>query len=710
MIEVTDELKEAFFDRDNARNLVIEFNDSNNTSIDVSDILAGSFSLQQTLSTEDQFDFGQVSSASFEVTTIKSAFEYKGLECTLTMYAGDYSVQLGKFKIAEDVLSDNRLQRKLTAYDALYEKLNIDVSSWYDGLTFPMTLKAFRNSLFNYIGIEQVIVDLPNDSITIEQAIDTSATALNFKTVINQICEINACMGCLNYEGKFRYIFFNQFGRSYPSDDIFPSDDLYPSDGVSEVISTSGEGALIQQGSYVYKGYMCERISKVIIRENSSDTGTSYGDGTNVYTIEGNIFCLGNSATKNRQIAKNFYNVAFDSTYKPAKVTTQVLPWLEPGDIIEVVGNGGVTSVFPILDRTMSGIVSATDSYLANGSEKRTENVNSFSAQLKQVKSQTLTLSADVSQVKSQLDVIADDYVTSAVMQQSIEGASAEIELSVENSYSKKAEIIANINGTQQSEVKINADKITLEGLATINNNFVVAQDGSVKCSGKNFMVDISNADLFESSIKILSPTGGSVTHGSGMFNVTSAEVSAGAGQFECSWYEPATGMSSFTFVQPDYIMQTNSTKTSQSFAYMTSEYVGYMGADAYFNTVTQSSDARLKENIDTLAKDDSESLIYGLRPVQFTWKNNSDKGRIHHGFIAQELKELIGDNDLAMYSPPSEQIIPTQDGDRTVTNYAGINYTELIPDLVAVVQKQHEEIEELKEKINELQEKGVNG
>lgn len=504
MIEVTDELKEAFFDRDNYRNLVIEFNDANNTSIDVSDILAGSFSLQQTLSTEDQINFGQVSSASFEVTTIKSAFEYKGLECTLTMYAGDYSIQLGKFKIAEDVLSDNRLQRKLTAYDALYEKLNTDVSTWYDGLTFPMTLKEFRDSLFSYIGIEQVTIDLPNDSITIEQAIDTSATALNFKTVINQICEINACMGCLNYEGKFRYIFFNQFGRSYPSDDIFPSDDLYPSDGVSEVISTSGEGALIQQGSYVYKGYMCERISKVIIRENSSDTGASYGDGTNVYTIEGNIFCLGNSATKNRQIAKNFYNVAFDSTYKPAKVTTQVLPWLEPGDIIEVVGNGGVTSVFPILDRTMSGIVSATDSYLANGSEKRTENVNSFSTQLKQVKSQTLTLSADVSQVKSQLNVIADDYVTSAVMQQSIEGASAEIELSVENSYSKKAEIIANINGTQQSEIQISADKISLEGAISANGTFKIDTAGNMQCtSGKLGNWNISNYGLYNDSAEV---------------------------------------------------------------------------------------------------------------------------------------------------------------------------------------------------------------
>lgn len=502
MIEVTDELKEAFFDRDKARNLVIEFNDVNNTSIDVSDILAGSFSLQQTLSTEDQINFGQVSSASFEVTTIKSAFEYKGLECTLTMYAGEYSVQLGKFKIAEDVLSDNRLQRKLTAYDALYEKLNVDVSAWYDGLTFPMTLKAFRDSLFNYVGIEQVAVDLPNDSITIERAIDTSATSLNFKTVINQICEINACMGCLNYEGKFRYIFFNQFGRSYPSDDIFPSDDLYPSDGVSEVISTSGEGALIQQGSYVYKGYMCERISKVIIRENSSDAGTSYGDGTNVYTIEGNIFCFGNSATKNRQIAKNFYNVAFDSTYKPAKVTTQVLPWLEPGDIIEVVGNGGVTSVFPILDRTMSGIVSATDSYLANGSEKRTENVNSFGAQLKQVKSQTLTLSADISQVKSQLEVIADDYVTSAVMQQSIEGASAAIELSVENSYSKKAEIIANINGTQQSEIKIHADKISLEGAISANGTFKIDVNGNMECtSGKLGNWVISSKGIYNNSL-----------------------------------------------------------------------------------------------------------------------------------------------------------------------------------------------------------------
>lgn len=501
MINVSDELKQAFLDGSTTRNMKLEFSDG--TEINGSEILAGSFSMKQTLTTEEQMNFGQVGSASFEITVLKSNHEYKGLGVTVTMYAGTYSLKLGEFIVEEDVLSDNRLQRKLTAYDAIYSKNKMDVSSWYEGLTFPLTQKAFRDSLFAYVGITQETVTLPNDSITVEQAIDTTKTALTFKTVIKQLCEINACFGCLNNNGNFRYIFINQFGRTYPSDDLYPQETgLYPSDGVFESISTSGDGAVIKQGTYIYKGYMCDRIDKVTIRETDTDVGTSYGIGTNEYIIEGNIFCIGNSATKNRQIATNFYGVAHDSTYKPAAVTTQAMPWLEPGDLISVVGKDGTSSVFPIFDRTLSGITSAMDTYLANGNKTRTANVNSFSSQLRQVKSQTLTLSADISEVKSQLNVIADDYVTSATLQQSISGASAEIELSVENSYSKKAEIIANINGTQQSEVKIHADKISLEGAISANGTFKIDTDGNMECtSGKLGNWVISSKGIYNNSL-----------------------------------------------------------------------------------------------------------------------------------------------------------------------------------------------------------------
>lgn len=54
----------------------------------------------------------------------------------------------------------------------------------------------------------------------------------------------------------------------------------------------------------------------------------------------------------------------------------------------------------------------------------------------------------------------------------------------LETGYVKKAEIIAGINNEDQTEVKISADKIQLEGYTTINSTFSVDENGSITATG----------------------------------------------------------------------------------------------------------------------------------------------------------------------------------------------------------------------------------
>jgi hypothetical protein len=92
-------------------------------------------------------------------------------------------------------------------------------------------------------------------------------------------------------------------------------------------------------------------------------------------------------------------------------------------------------------------------------------------------------------------------------------------------------------------------------------------------------------------------------------------------------------------------------------------------------------SDAREKENVIEI---DGMSLISTMHPVEFTWKDNGNKS---YGFIAQELEknfpELVSTDDKGIKS---------------------VSYIPVIAMLVDAVNKQQNEIENLKFKINEME------
>ena len=101
------------------------------------------------------------------------------------------------------------------------------------------------------------------------------------------------------------------------------------------------------------------------------------------------------------------------------------------------------------------------------------------------------------------------------------------------------------------------------------------------------------------------------------------------------------------------------------------------------------SSDKNLKHNIQELDKEKSSQFIYSLKPSKFKY-NNGTSDRFHHGFIAQEIKESLGEEDNAVY-------VEQKDGTK------GLRYEEFIADLVATVQMQNERIKVLEEKLDSM-------
>lgn len=116
--------------------------------------------------------------------------------------------------------------------------------------------------------------------------------------------------------------------------------------------------------------------------------------------------------------------------------------------------------------------------------------------------------------------------------------------------------------------------------------------------------------------------------------------------------------------------------------------------------SVISGSDANIKNSISSLNIEKSANFIYSLNPVEFKY-NEGTSDRLHHGLIAQEVKQSMGDDDWGVYVDINED-----DEYYAGEAYKGLRYSELSADIIATLQLQNERIKELEEMINELKEK----
>lgn len=99
-------------------------------------------------------------------------------------------------------------------------------------------------------------------------------------------------------------------------------------------------------------------------------------------------------------------------------------------------------------------------------------------------------------------------------------------------------------------------------------------------------------------------------------------------------------------------------------------------------------SDRRLKKNIEDLTLEESEELVYSVRPRKFEFKSQDGE---RYGFIAQELREILSDDSAIEYE--------SENADHT----KNIHYNDFIAPLCMIVKKQQAEIDLLKQELAEL-------
>ena len=419
--------------------------------------------LTERLCSESELSFGRCEASTFKLRVRERIIPLAGKKITVSVTlegAEEAPFMMGVYKVDSDVPTADRRYRDIVAYDAMYDILNAEVSGWYNSLTFPMTLRQFRDSFCAYVGVEQEEITLVNDDMTVEKTIDPGE--LPGKTVIEAICEINGCFGHIGRNGKLRYVVLEQMIEGlYPADELYPSDDLYPADplGTTEVSKS-------MYLSCQYEDFIVQHITKLQIRQEENDIGAIAGNGNNSYIIEDNFLVYGKSAVDLQTIADNVLSVISGVWYRPAQVEARGNPCLEVGDGILLYTSRETIYTY-ILQRTLKGIQALRDSYTAEGEEYRTGQVNGLMKSIIQLKGKSNVLTRTVEETRLEMKDIKNGLSTE------IKAVAGEVELKV-----SKDNLIAEINLTPDKAL-IKAERIDLVGV--VNADELVSKYATIE-------------------------------------------------------------------------------------------------------------------------------------------------------------------------------------------------------------------------------------
>ncbi|WP_312371879.1 tail fiber domain-containing protein [Lachnoclostridium sp.] len=704
------------------KELILKFFDGTNTlTVTNNQIVSDSFMLSESLCSTTDLTFGGCEASQLKVTIADVETDLKGMTLTVVQRVNNtYEIPLGVFVIESAKKQADKRFKDVVAYDYC-KKLDVDVAAWYNALTWPMTIKSFRLSLFNHLGIGYEDQTLPNDNVSIQKTI--SPEKLVARDVAKRIGEINGYFGHMSRVGKFKYIGLSALGL-YPSETLYPSEDLFPSEN-NEFLGTAG------YKNSEYEEYYVKPIDKLIIRQDDGDVGVSIGSGGNAYIVEDNFICYGMNATQLTNIANAMFLVIKNKYYRPHTTNLIGLPYMEVGDAVSIVTNNDAIETF-IFNRTLTGIQALSDEYTATGNETRQVD-NSLTSKVTQLKSQTLRIKKDVDGLEIEVNG-ADGLSTkvkqnaNAITAEAKRAIDQEVELAATLSIQagqisqkvSKGNIIAEINLTPE-QVKIIGSKIALEGLVTANNAFKIGLNGVALAT--TFFVDElkpnngTKIDATSLNCMELKVQGEQVMSFTGLSNVFSVIGHKHDSDYpsKLHWHRSDTD-----------VMAIRDTPTSTG-NYDAIRFVDGDGGNRAATTnfvvskISGTSDERLKDDIQPL-----QAMIdkyMKIEPISFKYKDGTTgKMGTCFGVKAQQVKELF---PMYKYDVVTKNNSDLNDKERELCpdGMHEVNYNNLHVLTIPVVQdhelrlriqeetinEQNDKIEKLESMVKELLERGKN-
>lgn len=717
---INSSLKEKYWDSATDKQMVISVVGTNQ-KIDNSMLEIGTFALEESLCSESELKFGACEANCVKFTARNTAGNIIGKTISIEETIGGDSenpMPYGVFKVASDVPTADRTKRQITAYDAMYDIINTDVKSWYAGLSFPMTLKQFRDSFFAHLGIAQVETSLVNDSMTVNKTIvatqtdDSSAvteeSAISGKTVVTAICEINGCFGNINRNGKFEYVFLKKIVSAlYPAEDLFPADNLFPSDANTESMT----------GHYItfdYEDFQSKAITQLEIKTSEDNAGAIVGTAGNNYSITGNFLVSDKTGAELEQIANNLLPVMKQAVYTPIKSCTCVgNPCLTLGEPIRFNTTREIVETY-LLQRTLTGVQSKRDSISAQGTQTHSAKVNSIRDTIESVERRTGKLERNADHLQSTYEDL--EQQTNTKFEQTTNSISAEVNRAQKAEGQLDASLELKLGRDENDQVismiNASADQIMLRGNRLIieSNNFQLDGNGRVTIiDSLNFKSTALGDDL-----TIMGLDG----RGRPMLQNILIDLDTVTDSNEENLATESYVDQSIPNIPVKNITAYPTGTTSNATIKKAIRFLNVIGGDSgtyqihgEVYTIDTGSDRRIKDHITDLPEE-LESAYLKLHPVKFRYKpglKSSDSRQYHYGFISQELEKALLDVGIRERDTSLYEYLPV-DTDEHVDLYVDdklhhVNYRELHAMHVQMIQKQQKEIEELKRESKNLSE-----
>ena len=706
------------------------------------------FTLTETLNDGSELKFGSClpNQISFTAHDVPAGIIGKKLRPLETLEGNeDDPFTYGEYKIYSDTPTADRTKRQIVAYDVMYDILNADVKAWYDGLSFPLTLKAFRDSFFAHLGIAQADTSLVNDGMTVNKTLTTSSSydsavtaeaSVSGKTIIEAICEINGAFGNINRDGKFEYVILpNIISAVYPAEDLYPRNDLFPADSNTESMS----------GHYItfdYEDFQSKAITQLEIRASDNTAGAIVGTAGNNYVISGNFLVSDKTGSELEQIANNVLPIMKQAAYTPLKSCTCVgNPCLELGDPIRFNTTREIVETY-ILQRTLTGVQSKRDSIAAQGTEKHSAKVNSIRDTIDNVQRRTNRLERTADHTLSEISDLDErtnsrfEQTADAIQTEVINRQKADTEMSTRISQTahsigitatggeKTVGIVIQLYDENGNIIDTSSDNanIQITGVVTFND---LAQSGSTTINGDNITTGTIRGTNSEfTNVKFLENVYYRYKWGGRLYDYPIFSVDqlgildfCGSGvhvNFGGSWLFKDSRVylrsmaSNNQLATIGDITVTGFSGDSTAGVYNSIHMSGTVidgSKISYDDLKKKLSDKRLKKDISSITDSAIEDFYMNLTPARHKYKNGvgvGEDGKYQFGVIAQWTEKDMIDHDI---NPDLYSIVQKSKplADTAEAQYTGgddvyrVDYDQFHALHIYMIQKQQKEIEELK-------------
>lgn len=374
-----------------------------------------------------------------------------------------------------------------------------DATAFLDSLTYPTTIGDILAKLCGYVGVTLSTTSFINSTRRLEEAL-FDGEEVTCREILGWIAEAACSYARMTRDGELEVVWFGTEPINIPMNQYFNID-------VAE--------------------YSVKPIDKLQIMGSETDIGVIIGTGTNGYQIVDNPYLYGKNDAEVRALGVPIFNrLAAYAAFAPITARA-VCDWsIQAGDIISITlqettytlpiyrqtitwNGGGCRVTYESTGAQSRPVMTTTNRRVFNQKRALHEvsvSVDGFSSRITNVEESMLSLEATAEGLRLEVSNVEENMLS---LEATADGISIEVSKKVGSD-----EIISSINASSEG-LTIDANKITLEGAITANDNFRIHEDGSMETKNGKFNGTVeANSGVFSGALNSSGGTFGGMTVG----------------------------------------------------------------------------------------------------------------------------------------------------------------------------------------------------